>query len=155
MEKLLLALALLISGFSVLAAPGPDCSPEHALALVAALDTEYQAAVAKNDAATMDRLLANDFILVNGKGAVYTKADFLTEARSGRIIYERQDDSRQKVRVWGKTAVLTALLWAKGSEGGKPFEYRAWFSDMYLCTATGWRYTFAQSAQRLADAPKT
>ena len=29
---------------------------------VAALDTEYQAAVKRNDAATMDRLLAEDFV---------------------------------------------------------------------------------------------
>src|SRR6266849_5371099 len=31
---------------------------------VAALDTEYQAAVKKNDVATMDRILADDFVLV-------------------------------------------------------------------------------------------
>jgi len=31
---------------------------------VAALDTQYQAAVKVNDAATMDRVLADDFILV-------------------------------------------------------------------------------------------
>src|ERR1700687_5740850 len=42
---------------------------------VAALDKQYQAAVAKNDAVTMDRILADDFILVTGKGKVFTKAD--------------------------------------------------------------------------------
>jgi hypothetical protein len=31
---------------------------------VAALDTQYQAAVKANDATTMDRILADDFILV-------------------------------------------------------------------------------------------
>ncbi len=35
---------------------------------VAALDTEYQAAVKKNDASTMERLLADDFTLVTGSG---------------------------------------------------------------------------------------
>jgi hypothetical protein len=34
---------------------------------VAALDTQYQAAVAKNDATAMNRILADDFILVTGK----------------------------------------------------------------------------------------
>ena len=44
---------------------------------VAALDTQYQAAVEKNDAATMDRILADDFILVTGNGKTFTKADLL------------------------------------------------------------------------------
>jgi len=35
---------------------------------VAALDTEYQAAVKANDVATMDRILADDFVLVTGLG---------------------------------------------------------------------------------------
>ena len=48
---------------------------------VAELDTKYQQAVKQNDAATMDRLLADDFILVTGKGKTYTKADLLEEAR--------------------------------------------------------------------------
>ena len=114
--------------------------------VVAALDTQYQAAVAKNDAAAMDRILADDFILVTGKGKVFTKADLLNEARSGRFIYERQEDSEQKVRVWGDTAVVTALLSAKGKEDGKPFEYRLWFSDTYVRMPSGWRYVFGQAS---------
>jgi ketosteroid isomerase-like protein len=39
---------------------------------VAALDTQYQAAVARNDAATMDRILADDFVLVTGTGKTFT-----------------------------------------------------------------------------------
>ena len=122
-------------------------------AAVARLDTEYQAAVARNDAATMDRILADDFVLVVGSGKVFTKADLLEEARSGRIVYERQDDSQQTVRVWGDTAVVTALLTAKGTEGGQPVEYRVWFSDTYVRLPGGWRYAFGQSGARLPLAP--
>jgi ketosteroid isomerase-like protein len=120
---------------------------------VAALDTEYQAAVKKNDAATMDRILADDFVLVTGLGKTYTKADLLEEARSARVIYERQEDTNQKVRVWGDTAVVTALLWAKGTDSGKAFDYKLWFSDTYLRTPSGWRYVFAQASTRLPNTP--
>src|SRR5438094_7416871 len=88
---------------------------------VAALDTEYQAAVKDNDVATMDRILADDFVLVTGLGKTYTKADLLGEARSKRTVYDRQEASARKVRVWGDTAVMTALLWAKATEDGKAF----------------------------------
>jgi ketosteroid isomerase-like protein len=117
--------------------------------MVAALDTEYQAAVKNNDAATMNRILADDFILVTGSGKVYTKADLLDEARSGQYVYEHQEDSSQTVRVWGDTAVVTAKLWAKGTKEGKPFDYALWFSDTYLRTSSGWRYVFAQSSLAL------
>jgi ketosteroid isomerase-like protein len=92
--------------------------------VVEALDVEYQAAVKKNDVATMDRILADDFVLVTGLGKTYTKADLLEEARSKRTVYEHQQDSARKVRVWGDTAVVTALLWAKGTEDG----YKLWLA---------------------------
>jgi uncharacterized protein DUF4440 len=76
----------------------------------AALDIQYQAAVKKNDADTMNRILADDFILVTGSGKTYTKADLLQEARGGRVVYEQQEDTDQTVRVWGDTAVVTARL---------------------------------------------
>jgi ketosteroid isomerase-like protein len=120
---------------------------------VAALDTEYQAAVKTNDVATMSRILADDFVLVTGLGKTYTKADLLNEARSKRMVYEHQEDSAQKVRVWGDTAVVTALLWAKGTEDGKAFDYKLWFSDTYVRNPTGWRYVFGQASTRLPKTP--
>ena len=120
---------------------------------VASLDTEYQAAVKNNNVATMDRILADDFMLVTGLGKTYTKADLLNEARSKRTIYEHQEDSAQKVSVWGDTAVVTALLWEKGTEDGKPFDYKLWFSDTYVRTPAGWRYVFGQASTRLPKTP--
>jgi ketosteroid isomerase-like protein len=114
--------------------------------VVAGLDIEYQAAVKKNDAATMARILADDFVLVTGSGKRYTKADLLTEAKSGRMIYEHQEDTAQTVRLWGNTAVVTAKLWEKGTDNGKPFDYTVWFSDVYVRTPAGWRYVFGQSS---------
>ena len=113
--------------------------------IVAALDTQYQAAVKKNDAATMDRLLADDFVLVTGSGKTYTKADLLDEARSEQIHYEHQEDTDQTVRISGDTAVITAKLWEKGTNQGKSFDTTVWFSDTYVFTRTGWRYVFGQS----------
>lgn len=122
---------------------------------VAALDTEYQAAVARNDAAAMDRILADDFLLVIGSGKSFTKADLLREARARSVVYEEQKeiDDSQKVRVWGDTAVVTAKLWIKGTQGGKPFERRLWFSDTYVRTKSGWRYVFGQASLPLPQEP--
>ena len=115
---------------------------------VAALDTQYQEAVKNNDAETMGRILADDFVLVLGNGKTYTRADLLDSARSGKIRYERQDEDAgtQIVRVWGDTAVVTARLWLKGVNDGTAFERRLWFSDTHVRTPAGWRYAFGQAS---------
>jgi ketosteroid isomerase-like protein len=124
-------------------------SMEDDKAILAALDTEYQLAVQNNDAETMDRILADDFILVLGDGKTFTKADLLAAARNEDEIYEYQEDSQQTVRVWGDTAVVTALLRSKGTSHGKPFEHKLWFSDTYIRTPSGWRYAFGQASLKL------
>jgi ketosteroid isomerase-like protein len=113
---------------------------------VAAHDTAYQAAVKNNDAATMDRILDDTFSVVVGSGRRYTKADLLEAARTRRVQYEHQEDSDRTVRVWGDTAVVTAKLWAKGLDQGKPFELHEWFSDTYVRTSNGWRYVHGQAS---------
>jgi ketosteroid isomerase-like protein len=113
---------------------------------VAALDTEYQAAVKNNNVEVMNRILADDFILVTGSGKVFTKADLLEEARSGQYVWEHQEDTMQTVRVWGNTAVVTAKLWEKGTRDGESFDKTLWFSDTYVRTPAGWKYVFAQSS---------
>ena len=120
---------------------------------VAALDTEYQAAVEKGDADTMARILADDFTLVTGRGRAFTKIDLLESARKPGDRYEHQveEPGTQKVRVHGDTAIVTALLWLKGVRDGKPFEYRLWFSDTYVRTPMGWKYFFGQASLPLPN----
>lgn len=117
---------------------------------VAALDTEFQRAVKNNDAATIDRILADDFVLVTGRGQAQDKEEQLREARSRSAVYTHQEDTNRRVRVWGNTAVVTALLWAQGTQDGKPFDYKLWFSDVYVRTPKGWKYVFGQAAQPLS-----
>jgi len=146
MTRLTFRLAL---AFLALASPLVACAAADDKAAVAALDTKYQLAVKNNDAAGMDRILADDFVLVTGKGKAYSKADLLKSARDRSETYEHQEDSEQTVRVWGDTAVVTALLWIKGSNKESAYEYKLWFSDTYARTPGGWRYVFGQASTRM------
>jgi ketosteroid isomerase-like protein len=144
-------LAGLIIAFAALAAGSARASPEEDRRAVAALDTEFQAAVKRNDAATMDRILHPDMVLVLGDGRTITREAQIEAARKREYAYERQeeDESTQVVRVWGDTAVVTARLWIKGVGPNGPFDRRLWFSDTYVRTPDGWRYVFGQASLRL------
>jgi ketosteroid isomerase-like protein len=130
-----------------------EASPEDDRLEVAALDTEFQAAVKHHDAATIDRIQHPAMVLVLGDGRVVTKADHLQAAREKKIRYEIQDEvaGTQTVRVLGDTAVVTALLRLKGNNDGVPFDRRVWFSDTYVRTAEGWKYFFGQASLKLPD----
>lgn len=145
---------VLISSLVVLASAAASANTDADQKAVAALDTEYQAAVKSNDAPTMDRILADDFVVVLGTGKVYTKADLLNMARTKRVDYEHQEEEEQTVRVWGDAAVVTAKLWAKGLDQGKPFEFHVWFSDTYVRTSSGWRYVHGQASLPLPPPSK-
>jgi ketosteroid isomerase-like protein len=153
-SHLIQVLFLMIAAVPLATTNNLNASSEEDPKTVAALDTRYQAAVKANDATAMDQILADDFVLVTGRGKVFNKADLLDSARKKEAPYERQDEEpgTHKVRVWGDTAVVTALLWIKSVQGGKPADYKLWFSDTYVRTPSGWRYVFGQASLPL---PKT
>lgn len=99
----------------------------------------------------MDRILADDFILVTGSGKTYTKSALLADARNATTIYEHQEDSEKTVPCMGRHRDRDRKSMGKSTENGKSFDYKLWFSDAYRRTPTGWRYVFAQSAHRACD----
>jgi uncharacterized protein (TIGR02246 family) len=138
-------LATLLALFATEAAASADDDRRA----VAALDTAYQAAVERNDAEAMAAILHDDMVVILGDGRVESRDALLRLARERVIAYERQVEieGTQQVRLFGPdTAVVTALLWIRGSRAGQPFERRLWFSDTYVRTAAGWRYAFGQAS---------
>jgi hypothetical protein len=135
---------------------GTAAAKEDPAALVAGLDTKYQAAVESNDWQTMDRILHPDFTLVLGDGKTYSRADLIEAARERRFEFEKQVEmpGTQTVRLFGQdTATVTALLWLKGKRVSdqSAFEYKLWFSDTYVRTKNGWQYAFGQASLRLPE----
>ena len=139
-----------------IAAPLINARDRADQAVIAALDTEYQAAVERNDWQGMDKILHKDFTLILSKGKVVSRAEILEWAREPEVIYEKQVEvpGTQTVRMFGPdTATVTALLWLKGTftKDKKAFEYKLWFTDTYVKTKDGWKYALGQASEHLAD----
>ena len=139
---------------AAVAAAAGAATPSSDHDIVAALDRTYQAAVKRNDATTMDRILHPQFELVVGTGRRISRDDLLGEARRGSITYELQDeeDGSQSVLVAGDTAIVTAKLFIKGIANGEKIDRTLWFSDTYVRTPSGWLYLFGQASLPLPTA---
>jgi hypothetical protein len=74
----LLSFLLLGAVISANSAVSDSASPDRKA--VAALDVAYQKAVEQNDAKTMAKILADDFVVVDGYGKAWTKADLIQDA---------------------------------------------------------------------------
>jgi len=140
---------LLFAGAVGLASTPAGASDAQDRKTLADLDSRYQKAVEQNDAKTMAEILADDFVLVEGDGKRSTKADLVDDAKSGKTHYVHQDDSERTVAVFGDTGLVTAKLRAVGIEDGVRVDYLQWFTDVYIRTANGWRYYYAQASLSL------
>jgi uncharacterized protein DUF4440 len=94
-----LASSLALGMLMAIAANYARASAADDAKIVAALDQQYQAAVKKNDVATMDRILADDFVLVTGSG----RSVFGATLRQSRLSCGRKartTESRSNHTVW-------------------------------------------------------
>jgi len=92
--------------------------------------------------------LADNYIAIGPLGTVVTKSDMVDVRRRSKLHYELIDVSEMVVRIYGKTAVVTAKAEVKGNDFGEDFSgpYRytrvwvkqngAWHAVAYQATVT-------------------
>ncbi|WP_404334373.1 nuclear transport factor 2 family protein [Sphingomonas sp. MMS12-HWE2-04] len=133
---LMLAIALPVQAGPV--APVAATAPSDAAALEA-LNRDWLTAYKTRDAATLARILADDFEAVYPGGRVLRKADVLRVATNPtRIITDITWDNL-KIMVFGDVAVVSARSRLAGTDAGKPFTATNDFADVYVKRDGAWR----------------
>jgi len=69
-------------------------------------------------AAILEKSLADDYTRILNNGAVGGKAQSLDNLRTGKTRYESFEYSDLKIRIYGKTAVVTAIVKTTGATYG-------------------------------------
>jgi ketosteroid isomerase-like protein len=105
-----------------------------------ALDDQLQQAVLHGDAATLDRLLADDWMLISSTGHVVQRADFIAAVQDPTSRLEVNQQSDVMVRVHGNAAIVTAALHERGFDHGKPYEAWLRYTDTWVEEGGSWRY---------------
>ena len=132
------------------------CSGEAEQEVCAVID-EIQKAVLKGGAdaaATFDKYNADDFTLIQGNGAVSTKAETVEGYRSGKSRYQQMDLSDVKVRIYGNTAVVTGIVTYTGEQASlKNTGIPARFTRVLVKRDGIWKQVVNQST-RIAETAK-
>jgi ketosteroid isomerase-like protein len=109
--------------------------------VILTLEKEFSHAVANNDAKAVDRFLADDWIIIGADGGIIDKARFLDVIRSGTLTHEMMESVDTRVRIYGDTAVVTALTTTKGKFAGQEFTTKERATDVFVKQEGRWRCT--------------
>ena len=85
------------------------------------LEEEFGRAIVNNDAEGIGQFLDDDWVIVDPDGGIIDKARFLGAVRSGALTHDLMQFDETRVRVYGDTAVFTALTRSKGKFMGQEF----------------------------------
>jgi len=93
----------------------------------------------RGDVAAMDSLLADDFIITIEDGSTFSKPGYIAHNGNSTVHVEISEMSDLQVRMHGNTAVVTGGYREKGTEKGKPYEYRDRLTDVWMNINNRWR----------------
>lgn len=124
-------------------------NPAAAEAEIKKLMDAAQTALGKNDADAMDKIYADNYMLVNLDGSVSTRAERLASLRSGETKFESFVYSEPNIRVnaEGTGAVAVVRLAMKGMSKGKPMDGNYRVSQVYSKTKDGWKQVHASTTK--------
>jgi hypothetical protein len=123
-------------------------------AAISSVPADLAAAVAAYDKAQvdgnrveLDRWLAHDYLLVNSSGATETKAQLIADYTAPGFDLEPFTIEQPVERVWNDGAVMGGIATLRGTDGGKRYEVRLRFADIWAKRNGRWQVIYTQAAK--------
>jgi len=104
----------------------------------------YDKAQIEADRAELNRLLADDYHLVNSSGEIETKSQFVAESSDPAFKLDPFTVQSPIETVWGDGAVLAGEVRIKGTDHGKPFQAHFRFADIWRKSQGKWQVVFTE-----------
>jgi ketosteroid isomerase-like protein len=96
-------------------------------------------AIAKNDREAIERFVTDDWIITNADGGIIDKQRFLEVIKSGALTHAFMESDDIRLRLYGDSAVLTALTRTKGKFMGQEFATEERTTDFFVKLDGQWR----------------
>lgn len=129
---LIIAVAVLLANLSAFAI---DTEASKILALEKRWNDAYQ----RSDVVMMNELLSDDYIITIEDGSTFSKTGYIAHNGNSTIRVAVSEMSDLSIRLHGDTAVVTGVYHERGTENGKPYEYRDRLTDVWMNSRGHWQ----------------
>ena len=123
------------------AAIGSKVPPDLAAAVAA-----YDRAQIDSNRAELERWLADDYLLVNSRGQLETKAQLISDYTAPGFDLEPFKVEQPVEKVWADGAVMGGVATLRGTDGGNRYEVRLRFADIWAKRDGKWKVIYTQVA---------
>jgi ketosteroid isomerase-like protein len=127
----------------VLSAAPPALAVELPHDLVKAAQ-DYDRAQFNNDIATLDRLVADDYVLVNSNATVENKQQFLADFNLPGFKIDPYVMEQPVEKIWGDAAVLAGLVHLSWTQDGKHHRRLLRVAYVWARRNGQWKATYTQ-----------
>ena len=111
------------------------------------LEEEFTRAIVQNDPEAIGRFVADDWVIIGPDGKIIDKERFLGVIKSGALTHETMESDDIRVRVYGDSAVVTALTRTKGKFMGQDFSTQERATDVFVKRDGRWHCVLTQLTQ--------
>ena len=121
------------------------CSLIHAADVPADLAKavkDYDEAQIHGNKVELQRLVADDYTLVNSSGRIQSKAELIADYTAPGYKIEPFEIMEPVEKVWSDGAVMGGLVHLRGTEGGKPFAITLRFADIWAKRNGKWQVVY-------------
>jgi ketosteroid isomerase-like protein len=108
------------------------------------VEEEFTNAIVKNNPEEIRRFVTDDWIIINADGGIIEKERFLEVIKSGALTHEMMQSDDIRVRVYGDSAVVSALTRSKGKFMGQEFTTHERSTDVFVRRDGQWRCVLTQ-----------
>jgi len=103
------------------------------------VEKEFAEAIVKNDLEGIERLVADDWIIIGPDGEIVERARFFEVIKSGALTHDLMESEDFRVRVYGDSAVVSAVTRSKGKFMGQEFSTQERATDVFVKRDGRWQ----------------
>lgn len=103
------------------------------------LENEFAEAIVTNDPENIGRFIADEWIIIDPNGEIVDRARFLEVIKSGALTHDMMESEDFRVRVYGDSAVVTALTSTRGKFMGQDFSTQERATDVFVRRDGRWQ----------------
>ena len=111
---------------------------------IEALQVEITQAQLKGDISALEKLYADDVMIIHSDGKRSTKAREFANIKAGSQKYEPSPPLEQTIHIYGGTAVVNSVFSTKVTVGGKPFAGNTCTSRVWVKQKGNWKNVLYQ-----------